>query len=208
MSEWRIQLQGAGKKFNRHWVFKDLDAQFNSGQSTALQGPNGSGKSTLLQSLSGALGLNQGEIIWEKNGTVLAPDQWPRYLSYCAPYLELVEEFTAREALGFQAHFKPTLPQWNTSSILEKVDLVGAADKQIRYYSSGMKQRIKLALAFFADTPVLFLDEPCSNLDAAGIAVYQELLATCTQGRLVVIGSNDPQETQTCSAFVTLVKNA
>ena len=70
---------------------------------------------------------------------------------------------------GFIRQFKPLITGMTISQILERVGLKEAADKQIRYYSSGMKQRVKLAQAFFSDTPVLLLDEPTTNLDALGI---------------------------------------
>ncbi|HMJ48733.1 MAG TPA: ATP-binding cassette domain-containing protein, partial [Ferruginibacter sp.] len=65
---------------------------------------------------------------------------------------------------------------------------------QIRYFSSGMKQRLKLVQAFFSNTPVLLLDEPTTNLDQEGVNLYMELIKEYSKNRLVIISSNTRQE--------------
>lgn len=125
-----------------------------------------------------------------------------RPISIAAPYLELIEEMTAAEFLRFHEGFKPL--QKDIPAILSAVGLEKAAQKQIRYFSSGMKQRLKLAQAFFSDTSVLLLDEPVTNLDEEGIAVYQRLRKTMTQNRLVIISSNDPQEYENCDEVIRM----
>jgi ABC-type multidrug transport system ATPase subunit len=122
----------------------------------------------------------------------------------CAPYLELIEEMTATELLDFHVQFKPFLVGIDTSAALAMVGLATARNKQIRYFSSGMKQRLKLAQAFFSDTPVLLLDEPCTNLDKEGITVYRSLLDNYTKERIVIISSNDPAEYTTCQARLVI----
>lgn len=74
-----------------------------------------------------------------------------------------------------------------------------AADKQIRFYSSGMKQRMKLAQAIFSDVPILLLDEPCTNLDAVGYALYHQLIENYCSEKLVIVCSNDIQEFDFCT---------
>lgn len=94
--------------------------------------------------------------------------------------------------------------------ILRKVGLGHAMGKQIRYYSSGMKQRLKLAQAFFSDTPVLLLDEPTSNLDTGGIGLYNELIIRQAKGKLIIVCSNDEHEFQFCKYQISITdyKNA
>lgn len=125
-----------------------------------------------------------------------------KYLSIAAPYLELIEEMTATEFLSFHSKFKSLTTA--IPSILEETGLAKAAAKQIRYFSSGMKQRLKLAQAFFSDTPVLLLDEPTTNLDAEGIALYQSLIQKFGAGRLVIISSNDEQEYGFCKEVIRI----
>ncbi|MFM8710658.1 MAG: ATP-binding cassette domain-containing protein [Sphingomonadales bacterium] len=199
-----ISLSDTGKRFNRDWIFRHLSYQFLSGCSYAIVGPNGSGKSTLLQAISGALLINEGSIRYQENETTLADEQVHRALSYCAPYLELIEEMTATELLDFHHQFKPLMPGIDTGTALAMVGLTAARNKQIRYFSSGMKQRLKLAQAFFSATPVLLLDEPCTNLDQEGIALYQSLLDRYTTDRIVIISSNDSIEYAHCKSVIAI----
>ena len=210
----KITLIDAGKRFNRDWIFRHLSYEFLPEHSYAITGPNGSGKSTLLQSLAGAIGISEGAIRYEQPafagnpsaGAAIPPDQAYRHLSLAAPYLELIEEMTATEFLQFHHSFKPFLPSCPIPLILSAVGLAAAADKQIRFFSSGMKQRIKLAQALFSDTPVILLDEPCTNLDTDGIALYRRLIREHATGRLLIVSSNDQQEYDFCEKIVDITR--
>ena len=197
----QISLEQACKRFNKEWIFKNLSFQFEAGKDYALVGNNGSGKSTLLQIIAGYSGLTKGSIDWNPFDANTIYEQ----ISFAAPYLELVEEFTATEQFEFQAQFKPIQKDLSTEKILELIGLKNAAHKQIRYYSSGMKQRLKLALAIFSDCPILLLDEPCSNLDKEGYALYDTLIKEYAMHKLIIVGSNDPAEYHFCKAQVNLM---
>jgi ABC-type multidrug transport system ATPase subunit len=197
----QISLAQACKRFNKEWIFKNLNFQFEAGKHYALVGNNGSGKSTLLQIIAGYSGLTKGSIHWNPFDAINIYEQ----ISFAAPYLELVEEFTATEQFEFQAQFKPIQKELSTEKILELIGLKNAAHKQIRYYSSGMKQRLKLALAIFSDCPILLLDEPCSNLDKEGYALYDTLIKDYAMHKLIIVGSNDPAEYHFCKAQVNLM---
>src|SRR5688500_1596298 len=172
----KISLTDAGKRFNRDWIFRHLTYEFTPGQSYAIIGPNGSGKSTLLQVLSGAMQISEGKGQWAIGNRQLENEIVYNYVSICAPYLEVVEEMTLREFLEFHHHFKPFLSSSTPGKIIAELGLEDAVNKQIRYYSSGMKQRVKLAQAIFTETPFVLLDEPCTNLDAPGIELYHSLI--------------------------------
>ena len=201
----QIKLSNVGKRFNREWIFRHLSFEFASGKKYAITGSNGSGKSTLLQVISGALSHNEGAVLVEKSGSKNEPisaENLYKYVSIAAPYLELIEEMTAREFLLFHHRFKsPVLP---IAEILQFIQLEKAADKQIRYYSSGMKQRLKLAQAFFCTTPVLLLDEPTTNLDLDGVDLYYRLIKTFGKDKLVIISSNDIQEYSFCDKVISV----
>jgi len=199
----KITLIDAGKRFNRDWIFRHLNYEFQTGHSYAITGPNGSGKSTLLQSIAGAIAISEGGIAYD-NGAPLPPENAYRHLSLAAPYLQLVEEMTVTEFLHFHAAFKPLLPGITTPEIIRKVGLETAAHKQMRYYSSGMKQRVRLAQAIFSDCTVILLDEPCTNLDTEGIDLYRALIAQYTPGRLVIVSSNDVQEYDFCEERIDI----
>ncbi|NCT95313.1 MAG: ATP-binding cassette domain-containing protein [Chitinophagaceae bacterium] len=201
----QIQLSNAGKKFNRDWIFRNLEYQLTSGQAYAITGPNGSGKSTLLQCIAGSMTLSTGACHWQYQQEPIEADHVYRHIALAAPYLEIIEEMTAAEFLQFHQSFKPLLPGLSIPEILRIVDMEHAAQKQIRYYSSGMKQRIKLAQAVFSDTAMLLLDEPCTNLDKKGYQLYQELISRYAGDRLVIVSSNDPEEYLFCSERIDIL---
>ncbi|HSB94538.1 MAG TPA: ATP-binding cassette domain-containing protein, partial [Flavitalea sp.] len=165
----KISLSDAGKRFNRDWIFRRFNYSFEPGNAYAITGANGSGKSTLLQVIAGAMTLSAGSIEFSIDNRSIDPDLAFRSVSMAAPYMELIEEMSAIEFLEFHNKFKPFLPGKTVTGILGEVQLISASKKQIRYYSSGMKQRVKLAQAIFSASSCLLLDEPCTNLDVEGI---------------------------------------
>lgn len=207
-----ISLSDAGKRFNRDWIFRHFTYQFESGQSYAITGPNGSGKSTLLQALSGAMMLNEGSIEFRVQSsesgvskpTIISIEKIYNHVSICAPYLEVIEEMTLKEFLEFHRGFKPFLKGITADSIIVTLGLEKAIHKQIRYYSSGMKQRVKLAQCIFSDTAIVLLDEPCTNLDAEGIELYHRLIHEYCKDRLVAVSSNDEVEYTFCQQEINI----
>jgi len=204
----KILLTKVGKRYNRDWIFRHLDYEFSPGTSYAITGPNGSGKSTLLQVIAGAVVHTEGALRYhpetQQDGSFDAANAY-QFLSIAAPYLELIEEMTLLEFLQFHAHFKPFLNQLPISEIASMVGLKSALNKQIRYFSSGMKQRTKLAQAIFSDTPVVLLDEPCTNLDEEGIELYHRLIAEYGRKRLFIVSSNDKQEYDFCEKRLSIL---
>lgn len=200
-----ISLTNTGKRFNRDWIFRHLNFQFVQGTAYAITGPNGSGKSTLLQVIAGALSPSEGNIQYEAKSGQLPPgnridsDTIYLHLSVAAPYLDLIEEMTLQEFLHFHRQFKPLLPSVTIPEIIALTGLEKATHKQIRYFSSGMKQRVKLAQAVFSDVPVLLLDEPCTNLDGEGVVLYHQLISAYCRNRLIIVSSNDETEYTFCS---------
>lgn len=208
----KISLTDAGKRFNRDWIFRHLTYTFEVGQSYAITGPNGSGKSTLLQVLSGAMQTSEGNCQWSmvnlpagRQGGQLENENVFNHISICAPYLEVVEEMTVKEFLEFHQHFKPFLSSVTPEKIISMLGLENAVNKQIRYYSSGMKQRVKLGQAIFSDTPVVLLDEPCTNLDASGMELYNRLIKEYCTKRTVIVSSNDHNEYEFCSEILNIM---
>jgi ABC-type multidrug transport system ATPase subunit len=193
-----INLHNAGRRFNKEWIFRNLTYSLLRANTYAILGPNGSGKSTLLNVLLGSLTLSEGEISYANPGRLEVDNVYPHF-SFAAPYLDLVEEFTLRETIDFHFQFKPYAAGLNAETVLNLLGLEKAADKALKYFSSGMKQRTKLALACCAATPVLILDEPTSNLDTQGVDWYLSLIEKMTPGKLVLIGSNQAHEYSFCT---------
>ncbi|MFP4090255.1 MAG: ATP-binding cassette domain-containing protein [Cyclobacteriaceae bacterium] len=189
-----IRLNRLGKKFQREWVFRNVDLTFRQGESYVLLGPNGSGKSTLMLIMTGLLSPSQGELNYLLNEQRLTEDQYYLHQSIVAPYEEVVEEFTLQEMLDFHFAFRQAIKGMSIQDIMEAMFLTHAKKKYIKQFSSGMKQRLKLGLAFYSQNNVLFLDEPCSNLDARGIDWYQQEVNKVMADRLLVVCSNQPYE--------------
>lgn len=199
----KILLSDAGKRYNREWIFRHFTYEFTNGHAYAITGNNGSGKSTLLQVIAGAVQHNEGTIDMQTT-QIIAAENHHQYLSIAAPYLELPEEMTLVEFLHFHESFKPFLSGLTIKEIISLLSLEKATDKQIRNFSSGMKQRVKLAQAILSDVPVVLLDEPCTNLDADGIALYRQLINEHCSNRLVIVSSNDEQEYKFCNYKINI----
>ncbi len=192
----QITLHNAGKRYNYEWVFQRLNYKFESDKCYAVLGPNGSGKSTLLQCISTYKLLNEGTLSFTSQGQSIAFT--PQLISITAPYLELIEEFTLKELFHFQLSFKPFISQIDYLLFIDVIGLDRHQHKMIKLFSSGMKQRVKLALALLSDTKVVILDEPTSNLDQEGVEWYSRLIDTYKQNRIILIGSNDEREYGFC----------
>lgn len=201
----RIKLTDLGKRYNREWIFRNVSAELESGSKYAITGPNGSGKSTLLQIISGGVLQSAGKIDYSNEaGQLIAPEKAYRYTAICAPYLQVIEEMTLVEFFHFHQKMKPWIPGLTAETIIPEIALEKAAHKQIRYYSSGMKQRVKMAQAIFSDVPVVLLDEPLSNLDEEGIRLYHRLINEYCKGRMVIVSSNDPEEYSFCNKIIDI----
>jgi ABC-type multidrug transport system ATPase subunit len=196
-----IQLDNICKRFRYEWIFKNISTTFEAGKTYAILGPNGSGKSTLMKILSGHLTPSVGAVFFEINSKKTDIDAVYRYVSYAAPYIDLIEEMTLREMIDFHTRFKPLSSGLKTQDLIELLGFPKSAEKEIRYFSSGMKQRLKLVLAISTDTPILLLDEPTTNLDAQGIKWYRQLIDrfALSKNRLVVIASNIEHDFAFCS---------
>lgn len=202
-----IKLINAGKRYRFDWIFRNINHSLLMGSKTALIGPNGSGKSTLLKALSGHLSLSKGSIQFVKPaGTNVPQEYFYQYVSYTAPYIDLIEEFTLEEAIQFHAKLKPLLPNLSPEKLFERLELPKNRQKELRFFSSGMKQRVKLALTVASDVPIILLDEPSTNLDLKAIDWSHKLLDDWVGDRLLVIATNDPGDLQLCSQQLDILQ--
>ena len=193
-----ITLNNVGRRFNKEWIFKNIDFSFSSSQKYAVLGPNGSGKSTLLNILLGSLTPSEGEINFNSPEPVPVESIY-KHLSFAAPYLDLIEDFSLLETINFNFKFKPYVHGFDANAIVELLGMEKSKDKLLKNFSSGMKQRTKLALALCAATPILILDEPTSNLDQQGIDWYLNLIERFGTDKLIIVGSNQKHEYEFCN---------
>jgi ABC-type multidrug transport system ATPase subunit len=201
-----IQVNDLSKRFNREWIFKNVNYTFQSGKTYAITGPNGSGKSTFMQVLWGQLPQSSGLIHYKSGNTNIPIEEIFNHVSVATPYMELIEEFTLEEQLRFQFSIRAMRNDLTIDSILDKLYLTQAKDKAISNFSSGMKQRLKLGLAFFTESSILFLDEPGTNLDEQAFNWYLENLDQLPKNRLVFIASNQRNEYPENAGVVDLMK--
>ncbi|PRD46416.1 ABC transporter ATP-binding protein [Sphingobacterium haloxyli] len=202
-----ITLQDLGRRYNSEWIFRHIDYTFSYGKKYAVLGPNGSGKSTLLKVISGSLAPSEGKIAYGSiDAQPISAETIYQQLTVAAPYMELIEEFTLRELIIFHFKFKRYLPGFDLDEVVRTLNLEKALDKEIRFFSSGMKQRVKLALACCADSGIVLLDEPMSNLDTEGEDWYLSLIErTIGNTRILIIGSNQEKEYAFCDEQINVV---
>lgn len=194
MPDLRITTENLSKRFNREWIFRKFSYEFKPGQVYAITGPNGSGKSTLLQTLAGAIPQTGGTLSYQDSNGTVPIEKIYRHITFAAPYVDLIEEFTLKEHIEF--HFSMRTPRTgrNVKDIIQLLYLERSAEKHVGEFSSGMKQRLKLGLAMFTETDILLLDEPGSNLDANAFDWYYKHLTSLPRETTVIIASNDPEE--------------
>lgn len=185
-----ITLVQLSKRFNFTWLFRDLNHTFASGSHTVILGSNGSGKSTLLQILAGYATVSEGSIGWKANSKAISADKVYKYISLATPYLELIEDFSLREHIEFHFKLKSVCKGLSTEELIQLSGLKDKSETRIAYFSSGMKQRVRLLLAILSDNPLVLLDEPTSNLDEKATTWYNDLIAQFGHQRTIVVCSN------------------
>lgn len=199
-----IKVKDLSKTFEKELIAKNFSFHFKAGSKTAITGFNGSGKSTLLKMLAGLMLPNKGEISYTINNEVIHSDHWFKHNTFCAPAQELIEEFTLLEMLHFHLKFRNFISGMDIASFLSIVFLSKEKNKRISLFSSGMKQRLKLGLALYTKSLVIFLDEPTSNLDEQGINWYQEQIQLVVKNRLLIIASNQKEEYSFCDEIINM----
>lgn len=200
-----IQVKNAGKKFGREWIFRKVNLEIKPSEKIVILGLNGSGKSTLLQAITGYLTLNEGSVTYTNNQQTIEDDKLYQLISLASPYLELVEDFTLQEQIEHAQTYKPFLNNLSIAQVVELSGLSAHKGKYIKLFSSGMRQRLKLTLAILADAPILFLDEPTTNLDATVIDWYKQIITTYAMHKTIIVCSNSIKEEYTfCERIITM----
>jgi ABC-type multidrug transport system ATPase subunit len=193
-----IRISGLSKRFNREWLFSGMDHTFSKGDSIAITGANGSGKSTFLQIIAGFQLPSEGTVEWFENDIIIPAEEVFQRLAIATPYMELIEEFTLREMLSFHFSFKSVRNGFTQNDLVDIGYFTDAIAKPVRNFSSGMKQRLKILLALYTDVPLVFLDEPTTNLDEQGTNWYLHQVSKLNIPTIFV-ASNQPHEYTFCN---------
>jgi heme exporter protein A len=190
-----LRATGLMHRYGRRVALQALDFEAASPGVIAVTGPNGSGKSTLLRIVAGLLRPSAGALAFEVGGEAVKPLERRHHVGLATPELAFYEEFTARENLAFLAETRGLAGAAAAiESALATVQLDGRAHDRVSDYSSGMKQRLRLASAILHRPPLLLLDEPGGHLDAEGRAVVEHIVHAESARTLVLLATNDPEE--------------
>jgi ABC-type multidrug transport system ATPase subunit len=200
-----IQIQNLGKRFNREWIFRRLDFTFLPSNTYAITGPNGSGKSTLMQVLWGQSLPSSGTLKYVVNNNVIEETEIFRHVAVATPYMDLIEEFTLAEQVRFHFSMKKLRDGITEEQLIDEMYLTASRHKQIGNFSSGMRQRLKLGLAFYTECDVLFLDEPGTNLDSKAFDWYLHQLGMVSGHRLVFVASNNREEYRSATQEIDIM---
>jgi ABC-type multidrug transport system ATPase subunit len=189
-----LVTEALSKRFNREWIFRNFNFQFKTGGKYVFTGPNGSGKSTMLQVLWGQTPQTSGVLKYQIEGKSISVDDLSQHISIAAPYMDLIEEFTLVEQLEFHFNLKKIRMGISIADLLDIMYLGQSKDKFISNFSSGMKQRLKLGLAFYSQCNLLFIDEPGTNLDEVAFQWYKAQLGLIPPNVTIVMASNNALE--------------
>jgi heme exporter protein A len=185
------------KRFGSRVVFSSLNFELSTGESLAVVGPNGSGKSTLLMTLLALHRPTKGRVEFFANGDLLDESQVRSHISFVSPYLNLYDQLTAEENLKFFSTVSGNnITGKQINRLLEKVGLAGRGSDLVAGYSSGMKQRLKYAVALLKEPAFLFLDEPTSNLDEDGRQLVKDVIEEHRSRCVTIIATNDAEESR------------
>lgn len=202
MKEFELKATGISKYFNRGvFIFKDVELVIRNKTAVALTGYNGSGKSTFLKIIAGVLKPSRGEVSLTIDKQNIPVESIYKHISLVAPYLNLYEEFTSFEIMELIAKIR-NIPytKEKATTLLDKLNILRAANQPINTYSSGMKQRVKFAIALQNEPEILFLDEPGTNLDNEGLEIIKQYIQEhIADGGAAIIASNDTRETDFCN---------
>lgn len=199
-----ISAEAIGKRFGRNWIIRDFTGSFASGEQIGIKGRNGSGKSTLLRMLCGQLTPSRGALNFQLDGQEVKTADFYQYVSWTGPYLEIVEELSIADFLRFHFGMKPLRAGLQLEDVPALLELEQVRNRKLSDCSSGMRQRVLLGSALYADTPLLLLDEPTVTLDEDAIAWFHGQLANQGAGRLVFVASNDADDLAGCGRVISL----
>lgn len=199
----KVTLTNIGKRYTSQWIISDFSLALPHGSITGIRGINGSGKSTLLKIISGFLSPSQGKVSYHLQDKEIPREEVFNYLSLAAPYTSVIQEYTLEELVDFHASFKTFRYGLGTQDVVEAIALK-TGSKRIEEFSSGMMQKVQLALAILSDTSLLLLDEPTSFLDEDNKTWYRNLLGKNLEDRTVVIASNAEEDFHYCEDIITI----
>jgi len=197
-----IKADKIEKRFGNALLFRNISFNLAKGDSFYITGPNGSGKSTLLQILAGIQKPTSGSVIYKADNSEVERDCYKNFYGFTGPQVNPYDMLTAAENLKFTS--PETVDEHLMNGYLEKFELYKHRSKPVKYYSSGMKQRLRLIHALLNDPEILMLDEPCSNLDTSGRDILYRILGEIKINKIIIIATNESGDINLCSKGINL----
>jgi heme exporter protein A len=200
-----LRLENLSKRFGSRIVLRNVCAEVVAGETLVVTGHNGSGKSTLLSAIAGLVRTDSGETRFLIDDKELSADERRREVGLVAPDLSLYGELTALENLEFFARLR-SLPRDRDEleALLERVGLAGRGADLVGGFSSGMRVRLKYAVALHARPTFLLLDEPTAMLDESGVRLVESVIAEQRQRGVLVLATNDPREERHADLVISM----
>jgi heme exporter protein A len=200
-----LKLSGIGKHYGETVLFKDISFALEQGEVLAITGWNGSGKSTLVRIIAGLVRPSAGQVEMFHAGEPIGKESRRHFIGMVAPAMSLYNELTGLENMHFFSRVRGLASgQKESVRIMDSLGITERGTKRCGEYSSGMKQRLKLAQALLHEPPLLLLDEPGSNLDSKGIKVVEEVISRQRQSGVTVIASNEKREAEYADRVINL----
>ena len=201
LNEITIEAKSLKKRFGRNKLFKDVSFSLGVGDSLSITGPNGSGKSTLLKIIAGLQSPTGGNVNYRSGEEIFQPVDLIDLIGFTSPLINPYDDLTGMENINFIMKEKKEGP---VIAMLEKFNLAEHKDKKVRFYSSGMKQRLKLIITLLNDPLILLLDEPGTNMDRKGKDEIYSYLELIRKEKLIIIATNDKEEENLCREGLSL----
>ena len=201
-----LEGKGLGHRFGSRVLFRRLPVAVQSGEVLGVTGANGSGKSTLLRILGGLLRPSAGSVALHIDGRTVQKEAHLLHVGFVATYANVYEDLSAIENLQFVARVRSLLDaEARIAETLQAVGLSERAEERVRTFSSGMQQRVKIAVAVLASPPVLLLDEPSLSLDASGLELCRVIVEQAQErGSVVVIASNAAEDLKSATRTICI----
>jgi heme exporter protein A len=187
-----LEVENLGKRFGKRKVFDQINFSLEEKSSLVITGRNGSGKTTLLKILCGLVRPTDGQVSIKAEGKKVGREESRDLLGVLMPDLELYGELTAFENLLFLSRIRGQ--SFGKDVLKEKIQQAGLAEREedlVATFSSGMKQRLKYALALLFDPRILLLDEPTVNLDEEGIILVDRIVSRQRERGILIIATNE-----------------
>ncbi len=202
----KIELDSVGKRYDFRWIFRKMSLSLQSGTAYGVKGPNGSGKSTLLKIISGYLSPSEGSILYSINSIPIHRDQIYTHVSMSAPYIAVIDDFSVEEMFAFHFSLKKSRNEMSIKDIIANCYLTESKNTLVKHLSSGMMQRLKLAICIWTDAEIYLLDEPGTNLDDNALSWYHSVIASLSQEKLLIVASNVKDDFPPQSVFLEITQ--